>query len=45
MAKKQLRGGRLRQPRPHGQWIDLYPGLPLEQCLRTIRDDPWFMPI
>jgi hypothetical protein len=27
-----------------GQWIDLYTGLPLEKCLETIRDDPWFIP-
>lgn len=27
-----------------GQWIELYEGLPLQQCLETIRDDPWFIP-
>jgi|SRR5579884_378612 len=28
-----------------GQWIDLYHGLSLQQCLETVRDDPWFMPV
>ena len=27
-----------------GQWFELYPSLPLDQCLETIRDDPWFIP-
>ena len=27
-----------------GQWIELYEGLTVEQCLETIRDDPWFIP-
>jgi hypothetical protein len=27
-----------------GQWIELYEGLPLQECLDTIRDDPWFIP-
>jgi hypothetical protein len=28
-----------------GQWIELYEGLSLQECLETIRDDPWFMPV
>jgi hypothetical protein len=27
-----------------GQWVELYPDLPLEQCLEAIRDDPFFIP-
>ncbi len=27
-----------------GQWIDLYVGLSFQECLETIRDDPWFLP-
>jgi hypothetical protein len=27
-----------------GQWVPLYQGLTLEQCLQAIRDDPWFTP-
>jgi hypothetical protein len=25
-----------------GQWVELYHGLTIEQCLELIRDDPWF---
>ncbi len=28
-----------------GQWIELYEGLSLQECLETIRDDPWFIPV
>jgi hypothetical protein len=28
-----------------GQWIELYEALPLRECLETIRDDPWFIPV
>jgi hypothetical protein len=27
-----------------GQWIELYEGLPLRECLETIRDNSWFIP-
>jgi hypothetical protein len=27
-----------------GQWVELFQGQTLEECLREIRDDPWFMP-
>ncbi len=27
-----------------GQWIELYQGLPLEECLTAISDDPFFQP-
>jgi hypothetical protein len=27
-----------------GQWVPFYEGLTLDECLATIRDDPWFMP-
>jgi hypothetical protein len=25
-----------------GQWVELYQGQTLDECLETIRDDPWF---
>jgi len=25
-----------------GQWVELYQGLTVEECLDAIRDDPWF---
>jgi hypothetical protein len=25
-----------------GQWVELYQGQTVEECLETIRDDPWF---
>lgn len=27
-----------------GQWVPLYQGLTLDQCLKAIGDDPWFTP-
>lgn len=27
-----------------GQWVELFQGQTLDECLREIRDDPWFMP-
>ena len=27
-----------------GQWVELYTGLPLDECLAAIRDDPFFQP-
>ena len=27
-----------------GQWVPLYQGLTVDQCLEAIRDDPWFTP-
>jgi hypothetical protein len=27
-----------------GQWVELYQGQTVEECLEAIRDDPWFMP-
>lgn len=27
-----------------GQWIELYPGLSLAECLESIRTEPFFMP-
>jgi hypothetical protein len=39
-------GGRfdLDYMRHTGQWVPLYRGKTLEQCLVAIRDDPWFIP-
>jgi hypothetical protein len=30
--------------RPSGQWVELYEGLSVDECLAAIRDDPWFQP-
>ncbi|MBN1484564.1 MAG: hypothetical protein JXA37_07565 [Chloroflexia bacterium] len=30
--------------RPSGQWVDLYTGLSLDECLAAVRDDPFFQP-
>jgi hypothetical protein len=27
-----------------GEWIEIYPNLPLEKCLTAIKDDPFFQP-
>ena len=27
-----------------GQWVELFLGQSLEECLKEIRDDPWFTP-
>jgi hypothetical protein len=27
-----------------GQWVELYEGLTVDECLTAIRDDPWFAP-
>jgi hypothetical protein len=27
-----------------GQWVELFQGQTLDECLQEIRDDPWFMP-
>jgi hypothetical protein len=27
-----------------GQWVELYDGLTVDECLTAIRDDPWFVP-
>jgi hypothetical protein len=27
-----------------GQWVELFQGQTLEECLREIRDHPWFQP-
>lgn len=27
-----------------GQWVELFEGQTLDECLREIEDDPWFMP-
>ena len=43
---KPLGGGRfdLDFMRYTGQWVPLHRGLTLDQCLESIRDDPWFTP-
>lgn len=25
-----------------GEWIEVFPGLTLDECLAAVRDDPWF---
>jgi hypothetical protein len=27
-----------------GQWVQLYDGLSVDECLQAIRNDPWFQP-
>jgi hypothetical protein len=27
-----------------GQWVELYPGLSVDECLKAIKEDPWFQP-
>jgi hypothetical protein len=27
-----------------GQWVELFQGQTLDECLQQIRDDPWFIP-
>jgi hypothetical protein len=27
-----------------GRWVELYDALPVDECLKAIRDDPWFQP-
>jgi hypothetical protein len=27
-----------------GQWVQLYDALSVDECLKAIRDDPWFQP-
>ena len=27
-----------------GQWVELYEGLSVDECLQAIRNDPWFQP-
>jgi hypothetical protein len=27
-----------------GQWVQLYDGLSVDECLKAIQDDPWFQP-
>jgi hypothetical protein len=26
------------------QWVELYEGLSVDECMKAIRDDPWFVP-
>jgi hypothetical protein len=27
-----------------GQWVELYDALTVDECLKAIKDDPWFVP-
>ena len=27
-----------------GKWVELYAGLSVDECMKAIQDDPWFMP-
>ena len=27
-----------------GKWVELYAGMSVDECLKAIQDDPWFMP-
>ena len=39
-------GGRfnLSFMRHTGKWVELFTGLTLDECLKAIREDPWFVP-
>lgn len=39
-------GGRfnLSFMRHTGQWVEIYRGIPLDECLRALEHDPWFQP-
>jgi hypothetical protein len=46
-ARMQYVGGgkfALAFQRHTGQWVELYEGLSVDECLTAIRDDPWFQP-
>ncbi len=27
-----------------GKWVELFTGLTLDECLKAVREDPWFVP-
>lgn len=27
-----------------GKWVELFTGLTLDECLKSVQDDPWFLP-
>ena len=27
-----------------GEWVGIYDSLPVEECMKAIQDDPWFVP-
>jgi len=27
-----------------GQWVEVYEGVTVDECMTAIRDDPWFVP-
>ena len=27
-----------------GKWVELFTGLPLDECLKAVAEDPWFVP-
>jgi hypothetical protein len=27
-----------------GEWVGIYDSLSVDECMRNIRDDPWFVP-
>jgi len=43
---EHLGGGRLALyfMRHTGEWVGLYDALSLDESLKAIRDDPWFIP-
>ena len=43
---EHLDGGRfaLYFMRHTGEWVGLYDALTVDECLKAIREDPWFMP-
>lgn len=46
-ARMEYAGGNrfhLSFPRHTGQWVELYTDIPLDECLVSIRDEPFFFP-
>ncbi len=27
-----------------GEWVELYDGISVDDCMKAIQDDPWFVP-
>jgi hypothetical protein len=43
---KHVGGGRfnLSFMRHTGQWVELFTGQTVDECLKSIQEDPWFLP-
>lgn len=46
-ARLEFVGGgrfRLSYHRHTGEWVGIYEALSVDECLRAVQDDPWFVP-